>query len=139
MRIIKISNYEYDEDYEMSEDSISQAWELVKKSDINVLRDKELRDIEHIGGEVAGALFDSWDNGTYSFDVVVDPKFQGQGIGTKLVDSAISFFNYESEAYPNADISIDVVSPIMKNILLNKGFEITDIIGEHIYMSLKNT
>jgi GNAT superfamily N-acetyltransferase len=140
MKIIKTSNYDYeswdDEESYMDEGAESKAWDLARDSDINILSDKSLKDIEYVGEEVAGALFDSWDGDVYSFDVVVDPKFQRQGIGTNLTESAINWFNMESEAFEDPKINVDVVSPVMKKILLNKGFKVIDNFDGHEYMSL---
>jgi RimJ/RimL family protein N-acetyltransferase len=139
-KAIKEAN-DWDENFDdisgdINDDAYSQAWELADKSDINILRNKELSsDMSYDeNGNVIGIYFFSWDEGEYSFDVIVDPLHQGKGIGNKLTDSAISQFNFDSEAYENPRIKADVVNPAMKHILLKKGFEVIEDYPGHEIM-----
>ena len=117
-----------EEDYDNNENYSNQAWELAQNSSINVLSDKDLLDYYVLPNEdkVVGAVFSSWDNGEYSFDVVVDDAYQNQGIGSYLTDIAIGEFDSYKEAYENAYINVEVVNPYMKKILENKGFGVSE-------------
>lgn len=60
----------------MDQSILDQAWALVKKSGINILRDKTLGGVAIIGDKVVGALFVPEGAGQkYSFDIVVDPQY----------------------------------------------------------------
>jgi hypothetical protein len=100
------------------------AYDLADKAGLNILRDKEPFIYATYNGKTVGCLFVTESNQKYSFDVVINPKFQNKGIGTKLVDFAIQEYNSRVDAFDNYDYNIDVVSPIMKSILLKKGFSV---------------
>jgi len=117
-----------DWDYQEFEehDYESEAWDLAQNSSINVLSNKELLDyrVNQNTNSVIGAVFYSVDNEVYSFDVVVDEKYQRQGIGTELTDSALQYYEEIRDAYPDLKIEVETVNPGMEKILLNKGFEV---------------
>jgi len=116
----------------------NQAWTLAYKSEINILSNKELSGVSVSNGELQGALWTSWDReGAFSFDVIVDPKHRGKGIGNNLVDRAIEIFNLESVAYENPHYEIDVVNTQMVNMLIKRGFKIVEKIKDHIIMTLE--
>ena len=118
----------YGDDIE-SEDG-QKADQLAIDNDINILRDKELSTIIKSvdDGEVVWDLWTAWDNADeeFSFDVVTDVKHGGMGIGSKLVDMAISEYNSMSDAFENPIMRIKVISQIMEKILLKRKFEIED-------------
>lgn len=63
---------------------IDQAWTLVKPSGINILSQQDLYAVAMIGDRVVGALFTSSVGPTFSFDIIVHPNYQKQGIGFEL-------------------------------------------------------
>lgn len=112
------------DDFDGEEDRytlIDQAWALAKASPVNILSDKELSTVAVVNGSVAGALFTAWNQEEFSFDVVVDPRFQQQGIGKQLIDSAMSEFNWTD--FPNKHIKADVVNPNLIPLLTRYGFQ----------------
>ena len=112
-----------------------QAWNLVKDSNINILRNKELTSVATINNKVVASLFTSWDsNGVFSFDVIVSPKWQRQGIASQLIDDALSEFNMNSEYYDEPKIEVDVVNPNLINHFKKRGFEIINQINNHTIM-----
>jgi len=110
---------------------INGGYALTKKSTINILSDKELNTVAVIGDSVVGGLWTSFVDNIYSFDVIVDPEFEGLGIGSKLTDIGISDFDmYEDHG---AKMELHVVNPKMESILKKKGFYVVkDILGATI-------
>lgn len=100
-----------------------QAWHIAKSSPINILSDKNLNSVAVINDEVAGALFDAWNQERYSFDVVVLPKFQQSGIGKKLIDTAMKTFRMDSEGYEDAYIKAEVANKNLIPFLTRVGFK----------------
>jgi SPP1 gp7 family putative phage head morphogenesis protein len=109
-----------------------QAWEIAKKSGINILSDKELTAMAYEGKKVVGALFTSLVGGEFSFDIVVDPKAGGKGIGTRLAQEGLRAFREVEEM--GAVLKLDVVSPTMERILQRLGLKVSERIGEHVMM-----
>lgn len=119
------------DDYEIG----NQADAVAKSSGINILSNKELTYVsKDEKGNVIGALYTSLDQNTFSFDVVVSQTAQGQGIGTKLVEEAISIYKHYKFDMPNLKIEADVVSPVMEHILKKKGWRVSKRIGGHALM-----
>ena len=88
-----------------------------------------------MGGIVAGALFTGWRREEFSFDVIVSPQFQRQGVATQLIDAAISEFNQGGEAFPDAHIKADVVNPYLVPLLQRRGFVMKQQVGGHTIMT----
>jgi len=128
----------YEDGYEDVDhsDLANQADQIANSSGIRILRDKELNQtVRDSSGKVVGALYTSIINDVFSFDIVVDPNSQGQGIGSQLVESAIlEFNNYKFDMMPNLKMEADVVSPVMKHILDKKGWRVKKRVGKHIIM-----
>lgn len=109
---------------------MDQGWDMARTSPINILRNKDLKAVAVNNDEVVGALYDSWTNEEYSFDVIVSPKFQQQGIGKKLIDAAMSSFRWDSEGRgENAHIKLEVVNKNLIPILTRIGFKTEKVIG----------
>ena len=121
-----------DDDGDMST-LIQQSWEIAKQSPIRILSDKELSCAAVINGQTVGALFVGWNQEEFSFDVVVSPQFQQQGIGKQLIDAAMSEFrNYPM---PGAHIKADVVNDYLVPVLQRYGFQILQQQGGHTIMT----
>ena len=115
-----------------------EAYRIAKKHGISVLSDKEIYVIAKANDEVVGALWTAWNSEEYSFDIVVREDFQGEGLGTKLVDIAISTYEQDKEAYGDeAILRADVINPKMEKMLLKKGFEIESRQPGHAMMVRK--
>lgn len=70
-------------------------------------------------GVVAGAAFERT-NGSYSFDVVVAPRWQGQGIGRWLIE----VMHEQAEAYSEAGVAttLHVVNLRLEQLLQRLGY-----------------
>lgn len=122
-----------DEDFDVY-DASDQADKIAKIGGINILRGKELSYVATIQNQVVGALWIETSNNEFSFDVAVDPNFQGKGIGEKLVKIAISEFdNYNIDG--DLTYKIDVTNPIMEKLLTKFGFHIINKIPGHTIMT----
>ena len=100
-----------------------QAWDIAKQAPINILRDKNLSAVALLNGQVVGTCFTSWNQEEYSFDVIVSPKFQQQGIGKKLIDYAMSMFRWDSDGREGAHIKAEVVNKNLIPLLARMGFK----------------
>ena len=99
------------------------AYKLARRLGVNILSDKELFCVMGDQRQLIAAVWTSWVQNEFSFDVVVRPEYQNQGIGTKLVDECISEFEQTKEAYgDNTHISLHVINPLMESILARRGF-----------------
>jgi len=106
------------------EEAWKQAWALARTAPINILRNKEINSVAILNGKVVGVLYDSWYQDEYSFDVIVDPKFQQQGIGKKLIDAAmISFHNDSDGRGDHPHIRAEVVNKNLITLLSRLGFK----------------
>jgi GNAT superfamily N-acetyltransferase len=128
----------YDEiDHRMSE----EAYRMAKQFGISVLSDKDIFCIAIINSQVAGAIWTAWNYNEFSFDIVVSKKFQGRGLGKKLVDITLDEYNDSKEAYDSGEgtiIRADVVNQEkMKPLLLGKGFDIENEVHGHTIMTKK--
>lgn len=120
----EIDPYSIDED--IDENAImDRVYKLSNSSEINVLRDKQIAYIAISDNqEVLGAAFTSeTPPGSWSFDVIVDPKFRGTGVGNGLLDNVIDPPSVLEDAYgDNLNVYADVVNPIMKKMLEKRGW-----------------
>jgi ribosomal protein S18 acetylase RimI-like enzyme len=105
------------------------AWAIAEESSINILSDKELMGAvvrvnhddhtEFSANDVVGAWFGGVRDGgsTFSFDIVVDPAYQGKGIGRMLFDAGIA----EATSCGAEKISLEVVSDVSKAMVEKEG------------------
>jgi hypothetical protein len=110
-----------------------QADNIAKSSNINILRNKELKGIilDLNTNEVAGALWIENDSDEFSFDIAVDPKHRNKRLSYILIDEALSEYNLMNDQYidysnkKKLPMKIDVVNPLLANILKTKyGFKV---------------
>lgn len=128
--------YIYSDD--IDSDDADMAYKMAKKHGISVLSDKDLYAIIKMNDEVAAALWTTWNYEEYSFDIVVNNKYQGIGLAKELVDIVINNFNQDKEAFGDeAIIRADVINPKMEKILLSKGFEVESKSPGHTMMVRK--
>ena len=134
--IVHIGDSDFMDDDDGNQDELVQrAWEIAKQSPIRILSDKDLSSVALMGGIVAGALFTGWRREEFSFDVIVSPQFQRQGVATQLIDAAISECNQGGEAFPDAHIKADVVNPYLVPLLQRRGFVMKQQVGGHTIMT----
>ena len=127
------------ENLELSNDDYNDITALQKDSGINILSDKELSDIIRENDKIVGALWTSWDNDTFSFDIIVHPKFRNKGYAKQLIKMALSQFNDEKEAYNNPKLEVDAVNPHMEEMLKKHfGFKELSRIGGHVILGKEN-
>lgn len=98
------------------------AVEIARIVDMGITRDRELSHVAVEGGKVVGALWTAFDGDNYEWDVAVLPEAQRRGVGSRLVDLAVSQFSEFQEANPDADMKIHVTSPVMEEMLKKRGF-----------------
>jgi ribosomal protein S18 acetylase RimI-like enzyme/predicted GIY-YIG superfamily endonuclease len=111
-------------------DYSDQAYELARKTVVNILSDKEPSLYALFDGMVVGALFVGTGQDHFSFDVVVDPEFQGSGIGSHLVADAENEYQTRREAFgDDYKMQVDVINPKMKSLLENRGYRVTQDLG----------
>ena len=126
-------SFDFDNDTIDQSDATEQAWAIAKASPIRILSDKELAAVATLDGQVIGAMFNGWSQEEYTFDVVVDPKFQQQGIGKKLIDYAMSAFNWDSDGRGDkktpAYIKAEVVNKNLIPLLTRMGFKPKGVYG----------
>ena len=117
-------------------------WALANQVGITILSDKNLLasyvdyDFQGSGdGVVVAAVFDSYDQEYYSFDTVVDKRYQSTGLGSSLIDIAMGTFQDLQEAYPGMKLKLDVVNAKFTRFLERKyGLTIQEENGGHYIM-----
>lgn len=112
-------------------DVANDAHKLAKESNIGILSDKELRGvlIDDSNNEVAGAVWITNDSESFSFDVVVSPKYRRQGLSRQLIDFALEEHQNLEMMGRDIPIEVDVVNPMMAKILKGYGFEVETQLG----------
>ena len=136
-RIPNSDDYFDDEDSDIDVENMSSySYDLAKRTDLGITRDRELIAIALHNDDPVGAIWSSFENDTYAFDVAVEPKFQGTGIGSKLIDYGIDEFDNYSDI-PDSVMEIDVTSSLTKNALERRGFHIIDNMGNNRWLMKK--
>lgn len=112
-----------DEDFDF--DPAQLSYDLAKENKIYISGDKDLKYFVTNKNKVIGALFHNENSDYFSFDIVVDKKYQSQGIGTKLSKIAISIFKELKEIYgDDFYCEVEAVNPTMASILIKLGFKV---------------
>ena len=112
----------YDDEYDMDK-YYEQAYQIAKDSNINILHGKNLSGFVLKDDVVVGAIFTEIDGHDmeYSFDVVVDKKYQNSGVGKELVQYGFDDYAMYKDMYEDGDqelvLKLDVVNPIMRGLL----------------------
>lgn len=114
-----------------------QAHDLAS-SKIHVMSDRELRSVILHDDQVVAVLYDSINNEDYSFDVVVAPEHQRQGLATFMAKEAIGEYKRLRDDFgEDFKLIIDVVNPSMRRILERLGLVVIEhIAGDRVIMSL---
>ena len=119
----------YDEDGNMDDNMYNQSTRLSKEVNMGITRDRELSNVITRDRKVIGALWKSFENGNYEFDIAVHPMYQNKGIGSQLVDRAINDFSEYKDMDDNATMRVHVISPIMQKLLESRGFRVVERMG----------
>ena len=127
-----------DDEEEDQGDLYNQSHALAQSQGLNILRDKDPSCFVLDGKRLVGCLFVTDSSTKFSFDIVVDPRYQGQGVGSRLTDMAIQEYNERAGAYDDYEYEIDVVNPTMKRILECKGFRVLEKVGESRWLMGKS-
>ena len=128
-------NFQYIYQDDISEKDADIAYKMAKTHGISILSDKDLYLIMKNKSDVVGSLWTAVNYEEFSFDIVVNEKYNGQGIGKKLADLAIEWYNSDKEAYGDDTVlRADVINPVMKHILLNKNFKVESEVIGHVMM-----
>jgi len=114
-------------------DAEKYAYNLAKRVNMGITSDRELLAVALYKNEMVGAIWQSFDDTVYTFDIAVEPKYQGVGIGSKLIDYGISNYDNYSD-YPDASIQFDVTSPITKGALERRGFTVDHQISQNRWL-----
>jgi ribosomal protein S18 acetylase RimI-like enzyme len=114
----------------------NDPWQLARDVGINILSNKNFVCGHVVDGEFVSSLFDYADQDEYEFDIVVHPKWQRKGLGSKLLDVAISEFDNYADVYGDDFVfNVDAVNKHMVTMLKRKGFYVTDSSGGHTMMT----
>ena len=98
---------------------------VAKRADIYITRDKIfLSGYVHRDKLVAVLFVTDHDEDCFSFDIAVLPKYQGKGLGSRLLDIAIREFDNQKDMLDleDYDYCITVVNLLMKTMLEDRGF-----------------
>jgi uncharacterized protein YjbI with pentapeptide repeats/GNAT superfamily N-acetyltransferase len=107
-----------------------KAWKIALASPIRILSNRELSAIAVIGNKVVGGGWSAVEHpfsddaeGTFTFDIVVDPKSQGKGVGDALVEQMLNQFrSVRDMGDAEYVLDVEVVNPAMERILARRGF-----------------
>jgi ribosomal protein S18 acetylase RimI-like enzyme len=129
---LKISiDQPFDEFGDIDYDAEDAVRKIAKDRNLGITSDRELAFVaKDENGEIVGGAFTSADQDGYTFDVVVSKEAEGKGVGSKLLDEVINPPYEIAEAYPDAQVKVDVVNPSMKKMLENRGFVVEEKIGK---------
>jgi len=122
----------YDEYGDIDYEAASEVDAIAKKRDLGITSDREIASIARDSeGNIIGGAYTSYDNtsGEYTFDVVVDERFDGKGVGSKLLNEVIEIPFEIQDMNPDAKVVVDVVNPQMQSMLEARGFEVIEKTG----------
>lgn len=150
MNRYELIGFDYDDDFALEELGLDiyeveeDALEIAKNGGVSILSDKVLRSVlvDTKEKKVIGALWVSEGGSDFSFDIAIDSSYQNMGLSSKLIESAISEYEYQKEAYgDNFKMNVDVINPKLAQILEKKyGFHVTGHLGPNrVLMSLKES
>lgn len=120
----------------------NDPWALAQREGITILSNKDLYAsvVDMDEGIVVGALFtsvDSFDGGMdYSFDTVVDKRYQNQGIGRELIKIGMNNYEELKDAYGDELVlMLDVVNEgIVPHLEREYGLHVLERDGGHFIM-----
>jgi len=109
------------------EEVTQDPWALAREQGIHILSNREFSAaLVDDDDNLIGALFTAFDGETFTFDVVVDPRFAGKGAGTELAKYALDLFREIEDMEEGVRLEVDVVNPQMERILQRLGLRKID-------------
>lgn len=91
--------------------------------------------VNDINNELVGAMWfginDSGDTPYYSFHAVVHPDHQGKGVGSALLDTAVSLYHEHKTSTPSLVADVYVVNEKVMQGLFNRGFSMSEDLREN--------
>lgn len=115
----------------------NDPWALAQREGVTILSDKELlaSAVDTDEGIVVGAVFNAVTPEHYSFDTVVDHRYQHQGLGKQLIEIAMDEFENIKEAYPEIKLNLEIINPdIIPHLKSQYGLEILEEIPGRTFM-----
>jgi ribosomal protein S18 acetylase RimI-like enzyme len=136
--VIMKQNYKHINLYNDEDETNYELFDLIeslaKQENVGITSDREIfQAISDEHDNLVAASWISWDGENYEWDVVVDNKHQGNGIGKELINSCIDNFDEYEEINEEATMEISVTSEIMVQALKNRGFKISLKISDGFY------
>jgi ribosomal protein S18 acetylase RimI-like enzyme len=123
----------WEEDLDWIDDD---PWKIASLAGIRILMNREFKAGFHVNGEIVAVLFEADYADGYTFDVAVKKEWRNKGLGTKLIDIGLDEYRERKEiAGATYKLELDVVSPAMKKLLIDKGLKIIVESGNHTLMS----
>jgi len=115
----------------------NDPWSLASKVGVTILSNKDLLasfvDLDE--NRVIAAVFHSYYNNEYAFDVVVDFKYQRQGIGKELIEIAMEEFESIKDMDPDVELKLEVINPNLVNFLERQyGIKTKQDLGDRVIM-----
>lgn len=132
-----LTGYQHLDDADDPETLERAALWLAKHVGVNILRGKELKLVALWDGHVIGAFWDEVSGDTYSFDIVVHPRAQGNKIGQRLFDFGVA--NAQEMADAGITTELDAINPLIIPMAKKAGFRVTGQEGGHTFLTLEPT
>ena len=105
---------------------VDKLEKLFSEAKIGVSRFHDKCLIAKIGNKLVGGGFYGLRLGrpqTASFDIVVDPKVRGKGIGEALIDEFLQIYEDDRNTWEDeVMLRVEVVNPIVEKVLDRKGY-----------------
>lgn len=120
----------------------NDPWAMANRAGVTVLADKEfvcghvdLAPPSGEGGIVVSALFTSYFDGKFSFDVAVDHRYRGFMLGPTLTEIGMDQFREIQDMDPDAILELDVINPKVVPFLEREyGLKVLKEEGDHYIM-----
>jgi GNAT superfamily N-acetyltransferase len=114
---------------------------LFTEAEISVSRFHDKCLIAKIGNRLVGGGFYGLRRGrpqTASFDIVVDPKVRGKGIGEALINRFLLMYRSDKNTWEDdVMLQVEVVNPIVEKVLDRKGYLRVEEFGSIYYIDPK--
>lgn len=120
---------------------VGKLEKLFTEAEIGVSRFHDKCLIAKIGNKLVGGGFYGLRPGrpqTASFDIVVDPKVRGKGIGEALIDRFLQIYKSDRNTWEDdVMLQVEVVNPIVEKVLDRKGYLRVEEGGSVYYLDPK--
>lgn len=84
------------------------------------------REGDRVIGAVAGGVIKDTEGSAFAFDIVVDTKCRGRGVGKALIKATDSYYESIKHDLPDGPrAKIRVINPIVEDILQKLGYHFT--------------